>query len=104
MQLTVLTALALAATASCSSCHRWIPPKLLDRRGPCPMLNSLANHGFLARHGLNISVDDIVNAFEESVNLSRDLTLDVAQLAVTTSTTGNPNTLNMDDLNTPGSK
>lgn len=104
MLLTVLTALAFAATAICTSCHQWRPPTLLDRRGPCPMLNSLANHGFLPRNGLNISVEDLVNGFDEAVNLSRDLTLSVAQLAVTTSTTGNPNTLNMDDLDTHGSE
>lgn len=66
------------------------------------MLNSLANHGFLHRNGLNISVENIVDAFDYAVNLSPNSSLPVAQLAVTTSTTGNPNTLNLDDLNKHG--
>lgn len=66
------------------------------------MINSLANHGFLPRNGLNISADDLVNAFHEALNLSPDVSLPVAKLAVTTSTTGNPNTLNLDDLDEHG--
>jgi hypothetical protein len=66
------------------------------------MLNSLANHGFLHHSGLNISVEDLVDAFDHALNLSPDSTLPVAQLAVTTSTTGNSNTLNLDDLDTHG--
>lgn len=66
------------------------------------MLNSLANHGFLHHNGRDISVEDLVDAFDNALNLSPDSTLPVAQLAVTTSTTGDPNTLNLDDLNTHG--
>lgn len=66
------------------------------------MLNSLANHGFLARNGLNISIDEIVDGLDEALNLSPNSSLPVAQLAATTSTTGNPNTLNLDDLDKHG--
>lgn len=33
-----------------------------DVRSPCPMLNTLANHGFIARDGRNIKSDDLFNA------------------------------------------
>jgi hypothetical protein len=33
-----------------------------DLRSPCPMLNTLANHGFIARDGRNIKSDDLFNA------------------------------------------
>ncbi|THU90500.1 Cloroperoxidase [Dendrothele bispora CBS 962.96] len=38
--------------------HPWIAPGPNDLRGPCPGLNTLANHGFIPRdgRGLNVSV------------------------------------------------
>ncbi|KAI8047709.1 Chloroperoxidase [Gilbertella persicaria] len=36
--------------------------KETDLRSPCPMLNTLANHGFIARDGRNIKSDDLFNA------------------------------------------
>ena len=33
------------------------------------MVNSLANHGYLPRNGLNISLDDLLVAFTDAVNL-----------------------------------
>jgi hypothetical protein len=33
-----------------------------DARSPCPMLNALANHGFISRDGRNIQYDDFYNA------------------------------------------
>ncbi len=66
------------------------------------MLNSLANHGFIAHTGLNISIDDLVDGIDLALNLAPNSSLPVAQLAVTTSTTGNPSTLNLDDLDKHG--
>jgi hypothetical protein len=42
--------------------NRYIPPGPDDIRGPCPALNTLANHGFVNRNGRNISQEDIQNA------------------------------------------
>ncbi|KAJ3740778.1 Chloroperoxidase [Lentinula detonsa] len=36
------------------SAHQWQAPSPTDSRGPCPGLNTLANHGFLPRNGSNI--------------------------------------------------
>lgn len=33
-----------------------------DRRGPCPMINTLANHGYLPRDGRNVRVEDFTSA------------------------------------------
>jgi hypothetical protein len=68
------------------------------------MLNSLANHGFLPRNGLNVSINQLVDGLDEALNLSPDSSRPVAELAVTTSTTGNPSTLNLDDLNKHGGR
>ncbi|KAI7849181.1 Chloroperoxidase, partial [Circinella umbellata] len=35
--------------------HPYEPPSATDLRGPCPALNTLANHGFLPRDGRNIT-------------------------------------------------
>jgi hypothetical protein len=66
------------------------------------MLNSLANHGYFPRSGKNISVDQIVSGIDEALNLSPLSSRPVAELAATTSTTGNPNTFNLNDLNQHG--
>ncbi|KAJ3744972.1 Peroxidase, family 2-domain-containing protein [Lentinula detonsa] len=38
------------------SAHQWQAPSPTDSRGPCPGLNTLANHGFLPRNGSNITI------------------------------------------------
>ena len=67
------------------------------------MVNSLANHGFLPRNGLNVSLDQILTGFQESLNLDPNSTIIPATIALTTSTTGNKETLNLDDLSKHGS-
>ncbi|KAL9186943.1 hypothetical protein ACHAXT_010663 [Thalassiosira profunda] len=42
-----------------------------DRRGPCPVINTLANHGFIARDGVT-GVNDLVDALETVFRVSRD--------------------------------
>lgn len=66
------------------------------------MLNSLANHGYINRNGRDISISQLVQGLDEGLNLSPNSSQPVAELAVTTSTTGNPNTLHLDDLNKHG--
>ncbi|EHK96198.1 putative sterigmatocystin biosynthesis peroxidase stcC [Glarea lozoyensis 74030] len=61
------------------------------------MVNTLANHGFLPRNGLNISMSDLVTAFNDSVNLASSATQLVGAKALTTSSTSNT-TFNLDDL------
>ncbi|KAK6336637.1 hypothetical protein TWF718_009433 [Orbilia javanica] len=51
----------------------WKHPEVTDLRGPCPIINSLANHGFIARDGRNITVDDIMKAFQEELGLGPDV-------------------------------
>ncbi|KAL0943142.1 chloroperoxidase-like protein [Colletotrichum truncatum] len=49
--------------------NEWAAPTAADRRSPCPMVNTLANHGFLPRSGLNVSLADLVAGFTAAVNL-----------------------------------
>lgn len=64
------------------------------------MVNTLANHGYLPRDGLNVSLDILVQAFSDAVNLDESATLLVGDKALDTSTTGNNSTFNLDDLDT----
>ncbi|TLD30543.1 hypothetical protein PspLS_02319 [Pyricularia sp. CBS 133598] len=80
--------------------HPFKAPSPNDRRSPCPMMNTLANHGFIPR--TNISMDQLVSALELSIGLEGAATRIVGGKALATSKTGNPNTFNLDDLATHG--
>ncbi|TIC99434.1 putative sterigmatocystin biosynthesis peroxidase stcC [Colletotrichum higginsianum] len=99
-------ALSLVLSADAFAVRRgandWSAPTAADRRSPCPMVNSLANHGYLPRTGLNISLADLIVGFTAAVNLDPAATTLVGQKALLTSTTGNNATFNLDDLNTHG--
>jgi len=42
-------------------------------RGPCPMLNTLANHGFLPRDGRNFTQDNVVKGLKDGLNFNGSL-------------------------------
>ncbi|KAK0639965.1 Chloroperoxidase [Cercophora newfieldiana] len=48
----------------------YLPPTPTDIRGPCPMLNTLANHGYLPRDGRNIQARDITTALHDFAGVS----------------------------------
>ncbi|CVK95124.1 related to chloroperoxidase [Fusarium mangiferae] len=86
---------ALAVSAS----NEWRAPTSSDRRSPCPMVNAVANHGYLPRDGLHISLEDLIVAFTDAINLDPAATTLVGTKALTT---GNNGTFNLDDLNKHG--
>ncbi|KAI1127275.1 putative chloroperoxidase [Nemania abortiva] len=76
MQFLTLLALATACVAgpiaSQAALKPYVKPKSTDSRSPCPMLNTLANHGYLPHNGRNITAQDIGNAIFESTNWHSD--------------------------------
>ncbi|KAH6710774.1 Chloroperoxidase [Leptodontidium sp. 2 PMI_412] len=46
----------------------WIPGGPNDFRGPCPMMNTLANHGFIPRDGNNLTRDNVVHGLTTALN------------------------------------
>ncbi|KAI7261180.1 Cloroperoxidase [Hortaea werneckii] len=52
--------------------HAFQPPGPHDRRGPCPGLNSLANHGYLPRNGIT-SVTQAIDACQKAFGMGYDL-------------------------------
>ncbi|TFB02601.1 Putative sterigmatocystin biosynthesis peroxidase stcC [Trichoderma ghanense] len=57
--------------------NEWQPPGPNDSRGPCPGLNSLANHGFLPRSGRNITVIDLLRGTYEGYRASPEIALTI---------------------------
>lgn len=51
-------------------------------RGPCPMLNTLANHGFLPRDGRNFTEYNVVNGLNHGLNFNRSLGAVMFQQAI----------------------
>ncbi|KAL2803087.1 Chloroperoxidase [Aspergillus granulosus] len=49
--------------------QEWIAPGPGDSRGPCPGLNTLANHGYLPRNGKGITLDILKDAMLEGFNI-----------------------------------
>ncbi|KAI0532515.1 putative chloroperoxidase [Xylaria digitata] len=76
MQFLVLIALATACVAgpiaSRAAIKPYVKPKSTDSRSPCPMLNTLANHGYLPHDGRNITIQDFGKAIFESTNWNAD--------------------------------
>ncbi|KAJ1026678.1 hypothetical protein NDA13_004051 [Ustilago tritici] len=52
--------------------HPWQPPPPGAKRGPCPGLNTIANHGYLPRDGIVNPIELLVGTFQ-GLNLSPDL-------------------------------
>lgn len=50
----------------------YIPAGPNDARGPCPVINSLANHGYISRSGKNVRAGEIASALS-TIGLSRTL-------------------------------
>ncbi|KAK4890098.1 hypothetical protein LTR27_011204 [Elasticomyces elasticus] len=48
------------------------PPGPNDSRGPCPMFNTLANHGLINRNGKNLNSSDIKKAVPRGFGIAED--------------------------------
>lgn len=68
-------------------------------RSSCPFTNSLANHGYIPRNGLNASGDDVLAGMLELYNIDPSFTLKLVKKALSVSTTGNNNTFHLKDIN-----
>ncbi|KAJ7588965.1 Chloroperoxidase [Mycena floridula] len=51
--------------------HPFIAPGPYDQRGPCPAMNTLANHGYIPRNGI-ATFEEIVIGLMETFNLGID--------------------------------
>ncbi|EIM92463.1 APO9/CPO9 [Stereum hirsutum FP-91666 SS1] len=52
--------------------HPFEWPSSTDQRGPCPGMNTLANHGYLPRNGI-VTAGEVISASAEVFNMGADL-------------------------------
>ncbi|KAL8649729.1 MAG: hypothetical protein Q9210_004227 [Variospora velana] len=64
----------VAQRVSTTGPHAFVPPDFAagDKRGPCPGLNALANHGYLPHNGI-APATTIINAVTEAYGMGLDL-------------------------------
>ncbi|KAK8137878.1 Cloroperoxidase [Apiospora sp. TS-2023a] len=96
--LAVSAAMAATPARAHSSANEWSPPGPGDVRGPCPGLNTLANHGFLPRDGLDIDADTVSSALTKSLNAEPLLANLFFAGAITTNPAPNATTFSLSDL------
>ncbi|KAM3499875.1 hypothetical protein MY10362_006909 [Beauveria mimosiformis] len=65
----------LAFMKLCAACGpgQWAPPRHDDFRGPCPMMNTLANHGYIPRDGRNITKHNAIIGLGNGLNFGAEL-------------------------------
>ncbi|KAL9034682.1 MAG: hypothetical protein Q9180_005269 [Flavoplaca navasiana] len=110
--------LLLASTASCDPAgHPWQHPLPTDRkvdqshtlssdkqltislgRSPCPGINAVANHGYIPRNGMNISLEQFITGFREGLNFDAGFVTAAVDVYQNFTTAGYNNTLNLNDL------
>ncbi|KAI4858959.1 Cloroperoxidase [Hypoxylon rubiginosum] len=93
----VLGVTLAAAEAQCG--HQWTAPGPDDFRGPCPMLNTLANHGFLPHNGRNITKDITVNALSSALHFNKTLAALMFEMALIANPAPNATFFTLDNLN-----
>ncbi|EAT77817.1 hypothetical protein HBH56_177260 [Parastagonospora nodorum] len=76
----------------------WHPAGPGESRGPCPMLNTLANHGFLPREGRNFTLPTVKHALKTGVNVSEEIAELLYNFALTTNPGPNTTTWGLDTL------
>ncbi|EME39570.1 hypothetical protein DOTSEDRAFT_159937 [Dothistroma septosporum NZE10] len=80
----VLGFAAVNRLAWISMYNDWRPADPEDSRGPCPMLNTFANHGMLPRDGRNITIEDVQYAMGKGLNYGEEIIKVTFEAAITT--------------------
>ncbi|KAK1757950.1 heme-thiolate peroxidase [Echria macrotheca] len=88
----------VAASPAIAGFDSWTPPGPYDVRAPCPMLNTLANHGFLPHDGKDIDKETTETALFEALNINKTLGGFLFDFAITTNPKPNSTTFSLNDL------
>ncbi|KAF4626556.1 heme-thiolate peroxidase [Cudoniella acicularis] len=81
------------------SLTEWAPAGPDDFRGPCPMMNTLANHAFLNHNGKNLTQDVVVGALTQALNFNESVATIMFQQALIANPEPNATFFSLDDLN-----
>jgi len=95
-------AAAAAAAPAMASLDTWSPAGEGEVRGPCPMLNTLTNHGFLPHSGKDFTLGDITDALQSALNIDAELSGFLFEAAVATNPAPNATTFPLSDLGRHG--
>ncbi|KAJ7714323.1 Cloroperoxidase [Mycena maculata] len=76
------TSLTVAFSPDSSDEHQFIAPTATDVRSPCPGLNTLANHGYISRTGINLTVTQILDAAVAGFNVGPDAIIQAAKFGL----------------------
>ncbi|RMZ73188.1 Chloroperoxidase [Pyrenophora seminiperda CCB06] len=90
--------LSVAAVNAQGSFTEWHPAGAGDSRGPCPGLNTLANHGFLPHNGRNFTIDIMKKGLRDSLNFTDALTQVLFNAAITTNPEAGAQSFGLDTL------
>ncbi|WYZ43363.1 hypothetical protein EsH8_VI_001062 [Colletotrichum jinshuiense] len=82
-----------------ASLDGWAPAGPDDFRGPCPMMNTLANHGFLPHDGRNLTQENVVKGLQEGLNFNTSLGTLMFQMALIANPEPNATFFTLDHLN-----
>ncbi|KAI1633809.1 Chloroperoxidase [Biscogniauxia mediterranea] len=97
MKLTNLLATA-ALSSTRAAAYSWAPAGPGDVRAPCPMLNTLANHGILPHDGKDITINKTIDALGSALNIDSELSSLLHRQAIKTNPTPNATTFSLNDL------
>ena len=92
----------LATTALAFPAESWTPAGPGDVRGPCPMLNTLSNHGHLPHSGRDFTEVDIIDVLGNVLNIDAMLAGFLFSAAVATNPQPNATSFSLDQLGTHG--
>ncbi|KAL4783568.1 Chloroperoxidase [Aspergillus varians] len=103
MRFSIQSVVALAGLVSASprwpEAHPWIPAGPNDFRGPCPMMNTLANHNFLPHDGRNLTRAAIVKGLGNGLNFDPTLASLMFDMAIVANPAENATFFTLDHLN-----
>ncbi|KAJ4336314.1 hypothetical protein N0V87_005465 [Didymella glomerata] len=80
----------------------WTAPGANDARGPCPGLNTLANHGYLPSNGRDITRDMLAKAMMDGFNIANSDAIILFSQAVRTNPAPFARTFDLDTLGREG--
>ncbi|OJJ78689.1 peroxidase family protein [Aspergillus glaucus CBS 516.65] len=105
MKISIASTILSAALATASphfgvaSLDNWKPAGHGDFRGPCPMLNTLSNHGFLPHDGRNLTREVVVKGLSEGLNFNATLGSLMFDMALVANPEPNATYFTLDNLN-----
>lgn len=79
--------------------ENWAPPGPGDVRGPCPAMNSMANHHIIPHNGKNLTVSLVAEALAGTFNLSPEMGTIVAGIGLNTAPDPSLGYFQLDHLN-----